>query len=256
MTFFRRFCLLFTIVAVNITLSKAQDKPIGYWESLLPYNNAKGVATDGSHLFAISNQPFFTYDPSKNQLEPFSKVEGMSDIGMQAVAYDATTSTAVLAYSDGNIDLFKNNTFYNIPDLKIKSIAGNKSINHIYCEAGIAYLSTSVGILVIDLASHNILETYQFIINNQNVPINGFIGCDSSFYAITQTGLYRASKSNQQLQNFQVWQEIDSTHSLNYIAAVSNRLFVGNTKIIIYNQKKSSKLIFEKIYLVWSFQLI
>ena len=228
MLFLRRSCLIFTLLAVKATLLTAQDKPIGYWESLMPYNNAVGVATDGSELFTIRNHPFFTYNPSKGQLEPYSKVEGMSDIGMQAVSYDASTGTTVLAYTDGNIDLFKNNTFYNIPDLKIKSIAGNKSINQIYCEAGIAYLSTSVGILVIDLNSHNILETYQFVINNQNVPINGFIGCDTNFYAITQTGLYVAPKSNQQLQNFQVWQEIDSTHSLNFIASVGTQLYVGN----------------------------
>ncbi len=242
--FFRKTCLLFSLLVGYSTILTAQDKPIGYWESHMPYNNAIGLATDGHKLFTICNQPFFTYDPSNGQLEPYSKVEGMSDIGMQAIGYDATTGTTVLAYSDGNIDLFKNNTFYNIPDLKIKSIAGNKSINHVYCEAGIAYLSTSVGILVIDLSSHNIRQTYQFIINNQNVPVNGFIGCDTSFYAITQNGLYRASKSSQQLQNFQVWKEIDSTHTFIFIANVDNKLFVANHQSVYCLVRNRLQLIY------------
>ena len=116
-------------------ISQAQDKPIGYWESLLPYNNSLGVATDGSTLFNICNEGLFTY--TKGELPiPYSKETGMSDIGMQCVGFDKITSTAILAYQNGNIDLFKNNTFYNIPDLKLKNIAGAKSIFHIYTENG------------------------------------------------------------------------------------------------------------------------
>ena len=232
MIFSKRFYLFIAVFTLGSFIVKSQETPIGYWDSFLPYNSSVGVVTDGNTLYTICVQPFFTYNPSQNATEPYSKVNGMSDIGMQCVAYDMATSTTVLVYADGNIDLFKNNTFYNIPDFKIKTIAGNKAVNQVYCENGIAYLSTSVGILVIDLTTYNINETYQFIVNNQNLPVYGFTGNDSNFYAITQHGLYRASKNNTQLQNFEVWQNIDSTDAFNYIASVNNTLFLANSQSV------------------------
>src|SRR5271156_5728321 len=159
MIFCKRIPAFVTVFLLIAIMAKAQDKPIGYWESHLPYNTALGVATDGNTIYTICNQAFFTYNPSKNEIEPYSKVEGMSDIGMQCVGFDMATSTAILIYSDGNIDLFKDNTFYNIPDLKIKTVSGNKSVNQVYTENGIAYLSTSLGIILVDMDTHNINET-------------------------------------------------------------------------------------------------
>ena len=220
---------LFTIAAI------AQDKPIGYWESHLPYNSALGVATDGTSLYTVCNQAFFTYNPAKHDVQPYSKVEGMSDIGMQCVAYDAATATTILVYANGNIDLFKDNTFYNIPDLKLKTVAGTKAVNQVYTENGIAYLSTSLGIILIDLATHNITETYQFISNNQTVPVKGFIGDSVYFYAVAANGLYRALKTNPELQNFQVWQNVDSTDTFSSIASLNNVLYLcGPTKVYTY----------------------
>ncbi len=51
-------------------------------------------------------------------MTPYSKATGMSDIGLSGVAYDPLSQMAVLAYTNSNIDLFKNNTFYNIPEIK------------------------------------------------------------------------------------------------------------------------------------------
>ena len=227
----RIYSFIAALLLFNLS-ANAQDRPIGYWRSHLPYNTAVGLATDGSTIFAAATQAFFTYSSANNSMEPYSKVEGMSDIGMQCIGYDRLTNTAVLVYSDGNIDLFKDNTFYNIPDLKVKTISGDKTVNQVYTENGIAYLSSSIGILVIDLKSHNITETYQFINNNQLVPVSCFGKANGYYYAATTAGLYRADTSNPELQNFQVWQIIDSTRSLLQIATVNNRLFASNSKSV------------------------
>ncbi len=236
MTYSRRINILITVFTCCTLIANAQNKPIGYWRSHLPYNVALGVATDGKSLITICSQAFFTLDGTNSSAVPetYSKVEGMSDIGMKCVAYDKTTSTSILVYTNGNIDLFKEkeNTFYNIPDLKIKSISGDKTVNMAYAENGIAYLSTSVGILVIDLTSHNVIETYQFNVNNQNVPVTGFAGNGTYFYAIAKTGLYRADKNNPQLQNFQVWQLMDTITSFTSIASFNNQLFIATPQSV------------------------
>jgi hypothetical protein len=216
--------------------ASAQNKPIGYWRSHLPYAPAIGVATDGTTVYTICNQAFFTLngmDPS-NSAVPYSKVEGMSDVGMRCVAYDKTTGTAILVYTNGNIDLFKENesTFYNVPDLKIKSISGSKSVSMVYAENGFAYLSTSLGVIVLNLATHNISETYQFNQDNQTVPAIGFIGNGNYFYALTSTGLFRAEKNNPQLQNFHVWQQLSTNATYKNIASVNNTIYISSSRSV------------------------
>ena len=188
MIFRRSFCFFAFLLCLSAVRLSAQDRPIGYWHSLLPYNTAIGVATDGKMLYSASKLAFFTCTGATGEVEPYSKVNGMADIGMQAIAYDPATATTILVYADGNIDLFKNNTFYNVPDLKIRNIAGAKTVYQIYIQAGVAYLSSSVGIIVLDLASHNITETYAFNFNNQVVPTYGFTGL-GSYYGV-YTDLY------------------------------------------------------------------
>jgi hypothetical protein len=235
MNILKRFAAFLPVLILAAGQSFAQDKPIGYWEAHLPYNTAVGVTTDGVNVFAICGQSFFTYNNSSSQQEAYSKVDGMSDIGMQYTAYDAATSTTILAYTDANIDLFKDNTFYNIPDLEIKSVAGTKSINHIYTENGLAYLSTSLGIIVLDLTNKNVQETYQFQINSQVIPINGFYGSGAYFYAITPGGFFRAPKNNPELQNFAVWQKVDARQFTSITSSGGNLYVASQDSLFAFN---------------------
>ncbi len=225
-------------------ITNAQEKPIGYWRSILPYNTSLGVATDGSNLFNICTQAFFVLNSKNYETISYSKVNGMSDIGMQAVSYDPLTKTVILVYSNGNIDLFKDNTFYNIPDLKLKSVAGDKTVFGIYTENGKAYLSTALGIIVINMAERNIEETYQFVANSQLLAVKGLTATDNYFYAVTTTGLFKAAKNSPQLQNYQAWQKIDSVHSFSSIKSVGNNIFLKTTNAVYALESDTARLVF------------
>ena len=231
---FNKRILLFLFLFGSLLGANAQNKPIGYWNAMLPYDAALGVATDGITVYTITKQAFFTYNAANGQIDAYSKVDGMADVGMQSIGYDMATSTAVLIYSNGNIDLFKDNTFFNIPDFKLKTIAGSKVVYNVYTENGKAYLASSQGILVIDLVSQSIAENYQFYVGSQLLSITGFTGAGDYFYAITSNGVYRALKSNPELQNFQVWQRVNATTGFNSITAVNNQIFLCDTSFV-YN---------------------
>ena len=227
-----RFYSFITIFIFSAFIVKAQTKPIGYWDSYLPYNSSVAIATDGGTIFNGCKQGFYTYNTLKNDLETYSKVNGMSDIGIQCVAYDATTTTAIIVYTDGNIDLFKNNTFYNVPDLKIKTVSGDKTVFHVYAENGTAYLSTALGVILIDLSTHNINETYQFIANGGIASVKDFTGVGDSFYAVTSIGLFQANKNNPDLQNFAIWKLLDSTHTFSTIANLNGKIYLSNSSTV------------------------
>jgi hypothetical protein len=217
----------FLVLLVNTLQASAQERPIGRWRGHMPYSNAISAATDGVTVFAVSDESFYTYDAANGELSAYSKVEGMADVAMSYVAYDATSGYAILAYKNGNIDLFKDETFFNIPDIKLKSINGLKNIYNIYTENGTAYLSTSFGIVVLNLLKKETKETYSFISNNQTIEVKEFTAMGNYFYALTSNGLFKANRYSPNLQAFTSWQKIVNKTNLTSIVTSTNKVFVS-----------------------------
>ncbi len=245
---------IYTLTAVFIflfaTTGLSQNTPIGYWESHLPYNTAIGLATNGTTLYTIGNEAMFKVNiANSDQTEPFSKVEGMSDIGMQAIGYDMATSTAVLVYGDGNIDLYKDNTFYNIPDLKMSGLAGLKTIYQAYTENGMAYLCSQSGIYVVDLSGHKIVTNLPLTARYGPVrkvasTVTSFIDYSGYFYAATNVGLYRIDNTSPQMQEITDWQRIDSTDGIADIANLNNQLYFSSASCVYKYVHDSVKKVF------------
>lgn len=221
-----------SISAIGILLLSrngySQERPIGQWRSHLPYNNAVGVAVSGTTAYVATPQSFYIYK-SNDELEPFSKVNGMSDIGMSGIGYDKLTSTVILAYDNSNIDLYQDASFFNIPDLKLKSIAGSKKINDIITDNGLAYLSTDVGIIVINLEKKEIKETYSFTKGGKNIAIKSIALSGDNIYAATEKGMYRANRNAINLQAFSSWTPLDSARSFISTVNQDGKIFVTGT---------------------------
>lgn len=213
------------IYLLSATALHAQDRPIGAWRSHFPYNSAVSAATDGVTLYVATDLSFFTYNTLTNEISTYSKVDHMADVQMSYIAHDVATGITVLAYKNSNIDLYDGTGFFNIPDLKLKSVTGSKLIYHIYTENGLAYLSTGFGVVVINLEKKEIKETYTFTQNNQVIKTKAFGALGNYFYVVTEKGLYRANKNNPNLQAFSAWKQIGN-NALNGMTAVQNKLFV------------------------------
>ncbi len=220
--------VLFILLSLIGSAAFGQEQPIGYWESHLPYTTGVDFGTDGRSLFVATKQTFFTLAPDHVTFNTFSKVNGMSSIGMQAMGYDEQENTTVLAYTDGNIDLYKDEYFYNIPDYKIKTIAGDKTIYSVYCNDGKGYLCTGQGVVVINLHEQAISEYYQFYLNGQLMPITKMIADDTFLYVKSSNGIYRADKNNPQLQNYTSWTHFDSTHAVTNMTLFDGKLFMAD----------------------------
>ena len=67
----------------------------------------------------------------------------------------------MIGYFNTNVDLFLNNTIFNIPDIYNKYISGKKEINRIRTNGKYAYLACSFGIVVIDLSRKEIYDTWK-----------------------------------------------------------------------------------------------
>jgi ligand-binding sensor domain-containing protein len=227
-----RLLRLFTaLLLLPAFLSSAQNAPVGTWTSHLPYNNVIGLATDGQMIYAASELTFFTYDPVSGEMDPYSKTDGMADVGMAGIGYDNVTGTVVLTYTNGNIDLFKNKNFYNIPDFKIRIVNGSKDVHNLFIENGLAYISTSVGIIVVDLEKREIKETWEFAQNQTTIPIYAFGANTQYYYATTPNGVYRINRNSPSPQVFSLWEKI-SNKIISDVTVVDNKMFFGNDNFV------------------------
>ncbi len=222
--------LFVCLLCISIRFCNAQNPipPIGQWREHLSYQKAIQVLR-GDQLYCATATHLFSID-AHNNIERYSKVSGLNDIGVQCIGWDATTQQLVIAYSNSNIDILRNGNVKNIGDIRRSTITGNKNIYTIYCKDGLAYLCSGLGIIIINLSKYEIKDTW-FIGNNGNqVKINGFTSDGSFFYAATEEGVKNISVTASDISNYVNWKTLSGTNGLTN-GPVKNIIFANN-KII------------------------
>jgi ligand-binding sensor domain-containing protein len=209
----------------------AQQVPIGQWRDELPYTLVNSITDAGTRVYASTPYAVFYYDKEDNSVVRITKISGLSDIGISTISYSKEYKTLVIAYSNANIDLIKNNTVINISDIKRKPILGNKTINNIYFRGKDAYLSCGFGIVVLDIDKEEFRDTYYIGKDGSQVNVLALTkNQDDTLFAATEKGIYKAGANDPNLSNFASWRKdsrIDSTATYNTITYFSGRVFVN-----------------------------
>src|SRR6266513_6223041 len=146
----KKIFLFILIVAVEQLQAQRGFQPIGQWKEHLPYNSAIDVAAGDNKIFCATPYSLFTVDLADNSLERLSKITGLSETGVSVINYDESNHKLFIAYSNSNIDIVYRNDIFNIPDIKRENMTGDKSIYNIYPLNNSYYLSTGLGVIVVD----------------------------------------------------------------------------------------------------------
>jgi len=193
----------------------AQTTGIGQWRDQLPYSDCIAVKEAGSRIYCATPYSIFYYDKEDNSIQRINKINGLSDIGISTINYSTASNTLVIAYSNANIDLIKNNTIINISDIKRASILGNKTIHDIFFIGSYAYLSCGFGIVVLDIDKEEIHDTYYIGANGGQVNVFGLTKDDhDTLFAATEHGVYLAYAKSSNLANYQSWKTDTRLNSL------------------------------------------
>jgi hypothetical protein len=155
-------------------------------------------------VFAVSSGSLFSIGKDEHDIQTYSKVNGLNGNGIVQIKYDEVSKQLIIIYSDGNIDLLSSSGIVNIPDLYLKVMNVEKTVNHILCYQGNAYLSTNFGILVLNLKKGEIGETYYIGENSSNVTVLATDIFNGQIYACTPNYIYSANM-NSNLVDFRYW---------------------------------------------------
>ncbi|MFN8206910.1 MAG: two-component regulator propeller domain-containing protein [Bacteroidales bacterium] len=198
----RFFLFLFFL---NLYTGSFAQLRIGEWRDHLPYNVALKVEGTPERIYCLTTGSLFYLDRSDNSLHKLSTVNGLSDISISAIRYDAKRDLLIIGYKDGKLDLLSSSGVTHISDISDKNTLPNKEINNIFIENDYAYLACGFGIVVLNLARLEIRDTYYIGENGGQTIVNDISTDDTYIYAATEMGLFRAEKNNPNLVNYSYW---------------------------------------------------
>lgn len=203
------------------------------WEIYQAYQNTELVEETNNHVFAVADSSLYAYSKEDNSVTAYSRKNGLSDNKIKALRYHASSHTLVIAYRNGNIDLFSNEGIYNLPYLKNNSSVQNKTINDIYFYQDYAYLSAEVGILVVNLNKKEIADTYRIGSVRSACILNGHL------YALTSEGIRQGNLTDNLLDQSN-WSNLSlqttdfEISQIRRIADFNNRLCLAVSNLGVY----------------------
>lgn len=209
-----RMAFIYSFFHLTISTAFAQDIPIGTWRNHLSYQTARQIAILPDEIYCASANGLFSLDQATNSLNTLSKIEGLSENTISQIEYDPDTQTLVIAYDNSNIDLIRNQEIIELPLIKNTDIQGSKTIHHIYLNDRLAYLSSDLGLIILDIDKEEIRETLQNLgSNGSTLPIYAATISQDSLLLATAEGVIIASL-NDNLQDFNRWKRFDVAQGL------------------------------------------
>lgn len=235
------------MIAINTT---AQDgiPPVGLWREHLPYNSAIDVAAGSDKVYCATPYSLFSVSLTDNLIERYSRVTGLSETGISTIRFDDAREKLFVAYSNSNIDIIYRNDIYNIPDIKRDNIIGDKTVYNIYPLSGNFFLSTGLGVIVVDGNRYEVKDSWFIGAGGNQVKVNGFTSDANFYYAATEEGLKRIAINSPAPANHTNWQLISGTNGLSVgscknVFTIQNRVVVQkNDSLFIQNGSNWSLL--------------
>ena len=240
--------------AISLTAQSSFDLRIGQWKAHLPFKRSAYVTASPDNIYFATEFGLLRLSREDQQPAFITRVEGLSDAGLTRVKYHAPSESLMIAYSDGNLDLYSADGIVNFNNIRDNDrILGRKSINDIVFYGDKAYLSCSFGLVEFDM----IRQEFGFttFIDFETFSLREFEGY---FYLGTENGLYRAPVNGVNLADFQERQLLgpeegiaDGYFYANQVAVLDGKLYVViEDRILKWNGSKFDQILYDRGYRV------
>ncbi len=190
------------LLSFTLYFQVSADSDDETWTEYLSYTDAIDVAVADNLIFCATDGGLFYYDTDDNTINKYS---GLSDMGIECIAYSEDEEVLLVAYTSSNIDLIYESELINLPDISNKTMSGDKSINNITFYGSEAYLSCGFGIVVINLDKQEVKDTYYIGDEGDAIEVNDVAFYNDRIYAATEEGIRYADVSVDDLGDYNNW---------------------------------------------------
>lgn len=199
---------LLLILPFNFVLSQVG---MGEWRMHISPNKAIDVAHGDGAVYAILSRGLLEYDLTAGEQTLRTAANYLSDVSPTALAYDKDSKIIFIGYENGNLDLLKDETIFNLPAILQSTIGGLKRINNIKCKDGNAYLATGFGIVVVNINKREVRDTYNPTPMDENIIDVALT--EDSIYALTEGGILAGALSNNFLADPSQWEQVNAVQN-------------------------------------------
>ena len=179
------------------------DMAIGDWVSHLPHIRGLGLAQSGDYIIYSTDFSLVLISKEDNSVHFVSKIDGLSDTGIDNIYFDQFNKHLVIIYSNSNIDFYTRDGVINIPDiLNSTSIIGSKKIFDVhFMNENQMFLATAFGIVEYRTRRKEFGSTIF-----TDLRVNSISSKNSILFAGTDDGLYSIKISGGvNIADFRAW---------------------------------------------------
>ncbi|MEH0154131.1 two-component regulator propeller domain-containing protein [Limibacter armeniacum] len=218
--------LLGTLFFLSSLCAMGQDIPVGSWRTHLTYHNTHIVEFGENKVYAASANGLFFLDLETNELQPITKVDGLSDSDVGALSYRAANGQLLIAYRNGNIDVLEQDGIVNIRTI-LNADYPDKTLYDAENVGMFTYISSEFGIVRLDMDTYNIRDTYAEIgIDGEQVAVYDLQVIRDTIFAATAEGLKAAPiDESVNKQDFRNWTLLRSSNSIRKVAGGDDKVY-------------------------------
>ncbi|MBL7806729.1 MAG: hypothetical protein JNN28_02880 [Saprospiraceae bacterium] len=238
-----RFFSAFLLSSVLFTSLHAQTDTIfppltiGEWRQHLPWQRARYVTQSADKVYFSTEWAMVELEKSDRSSRFITKVEGLSDVGIGLLRYNAAVKVVLITYTNSNIDLYypEDQSVVNLPIIqKNPNIVGDKQIYNVFFDGKQAYFACGFGLLKFDLQQAEAEYTVF-----TSIPVRSFARYNGYLWVGTEDGLFRLPENDENPADFSRWEEMTevagfpSSISYNEMALWNGQLWLGVGKKLI-----------------------
>lgn len=156
---------IFLLLAVMTTLFTGAQNAVGNWFIHNSYvgNKVSAVAEANKWVYYLADGNLFRLDKETQENEALSRVNDLTDMAIAQIYYNSDKDYLVVVYVNSNIDvILSDGRVVNMPEIKNAVMTGSKAINDVTFAAGVIYLATDFGYVVIDDKKFVVKESHNY----------------------------------------------------------------------------------------------
>lgn len=225
---------LIAYISISFLCTLAFAQVPGTWNEYFSFRNVQQLESVDDNVFALSENGIFIYNTSTQEIQKITKLNGLSTVGLTCMAFCDSTSSFLIGYNDGTLDIL------DYPSLKVKAIPtiankplyGSKKINAIAMHNDTAIIASDFGVLTFSMSSHKFISTTVLSDDGSYVPAKSITTDGNDIYAATTKGIFSASIQNPNLSNYSSWAKLTgipyANDTISHIAALNGTIYYAH----------------------------
>lgn len=250
--------ILYTTIFVCVTCILFAQVP-GSWNAHFSYRSVVQVEFVDDNIFALAENGLFIYNESSKEIQTLSKVNGLSSVGLNCMAYCEATASFIIGYADGMLDIvsYPSLQVKPVPTIMQKNIYGSKAINRIVIAGDTAIIATDFGLLTYSMSDKHFITTTVLSLDGSYLPVRSVAVDETTIYVATNAGLYSVERL-ENLSDFSLWKQRTgiphANDTIGQVAVCAGNLYYANHSEVASGQYDSVYVITDTVASPFKFQ--